>query len=106
LQQIAGDEQTSLVLCVDQVAHDTIECTVQEACTLTVNAKMTMHGSSVHSQLPILREDDKEKICKLCPYGVHYVALSYCRNAADIYTVRDFLDQCVSLSFSRAACYA
>jgi pyruvate kinase len=91
---LAGDEQMSLELGVDAVTEDTIECTVQKPCTLPLHAQMTMHGSSVHSQLPILREDDKEKICKLCPLGVHYVVLSYCRDAADVLTVRSFLDQC------------
>ena len=89
---------TVLTLAVDAVTKDKIECTVQEPCTLPGGADMTMHGAAVHSKLPILRDSDKAALTELCELGVHYVCLSYCRSAADVATVRRFLDECAAES--------
>jgi hypothetical protein len=92
-----GDEMTTLSLLVVSVSESAIVCTVQATCTLPAHSDMTVHGSGVHNNMPILSTEDKAKIVDLCSVGVHYLCLAYCRSAADILEVRAFLEECASL---------
>jgi pyruvate kinase len=95
----AGDETTTLTLEVQAVSPDTLTCAVTRACTLPSHLDMTVHGSGLHNKLPILCQDDKDKIRALCKPDCHvqYLCLAYCRSAADIAAAQHFLDECASV---------
>lgn len=90
----AGAELTTLSLEVAAVAEDRIDCRVRLACTLPPTMKLTVHGGGVHTHMPILSAEDKQKVAALPPSEAQYLNVSYCRNAADVAAVRDFLQGC------------
>jgi pyruvate kinase len=87
---------TTLSLEIDSVEPDTLRCRALNDVSLPCHLDMTVHGSGLHNKLPILCQDDKDKIRELCQQGVHmhYLCLAYCRSAKDIETARQFLEQC------------
>lgn len=94
---LAGADLTTLTLEVKQVTPDSLECRCVRECTLPGNMKLTVHGSGVHTRMPILSDSDKHKISHFKGSNiVHFLNVSYTRTAGDVQEVRTFLKGCVS----------
>jgi pyruvate kinase len=90
-----GSETTSAYLTVQAVdeAKGCVSCVVANACALE-GVQLSVHVGNMRNEAPILSASDREAVARwAAPNAVDFLAVSYCRSAADIEAARACLTE-------------